>query len=54
MKGKKVPGKKAQAEDSGPVLTANREFYRAFRTRDMGAMESLWAEAVGLVCVHPG
>lgn len=54
MKGNEVPGKKAQAEDSGPVLTANREFYRAFRTRDMGAMESLWAEAVGLVCVHPG
>ena len=50
-----MPGKpKAQADESGPVLTANREFYRAFRTRDVGAMEALWAEAAGLVCVHPG
>ena len=50
-----MPGKpKAESEESGPVLTANREFYRAFRTRDVGAMEALWAEAVGLVCVHPG
>ena len=49
-----MPEKKAQAAESGPVLTANREFYRAFRTRDLGAMDRLWAEAVGLVCVHPG
>jgi hypothetical protein len=50
-----VPGKsRAEADESGPVLTANREFYRAFRSRDVGAMERLWAEAVGLVCVHPG
>ncbi|MSP47798.1 MAG: DUF4440 domain-containing protein [Alphaproteobacteria bacterium] len=50
-----VPGKpKAQSEETGPVLTANRAFYSAFRTRDVGAMERLWAEAVGLVCVHPG
>jgi len=50
-----VPGKsKAEADESGPVLSANRAFYRAFRDRDMGAMERLWAEAVGLVCIHPG
>lgn len=50
-----VPGKsKAEADDSASVLTANREFYRAFRSRDVGTMERLWAEAVGLVCVHPG
>ena len=50
-----MPGKtKARAGDSGPVLDANRDFYRAFRTKDMGTMERLWAEAVDLVCVHPG
>jgi len=50
-----VPGKsEAAADESGPVLAANREFYRAFRRRDTEAMERLWAEAAGLVCIHPG
>ncbi len=50
-----MPGKpRTRADESGPVLDANRDFYRAFRTKDMGTMERLWAEAVDLVCVHPG
>jgi ketosteroid isomerase-like protein len=54
-RGANVPGKsKAEADESGAVLTANRAFYRAFRNRDTEAMERLWAEAAGLVCIHPG
>jgi ketosteroid isomerase-like protein len=41
-------------ERASEVLAANRAFYRAFRDRDTGAMERLWAEGVELVCVHPG
>src|SRR5258708_34929516 len=36
------------------VLSANLEFYRAFTTRDAGAMDLLWARAVPVLCVHPG
>lgn len=39
---------------AAPVLAANREFYRAFRNRDTGAMARLWAEQADLVCIHPG
>lgn len=42
------------ADRAAPVLAANREFYRAFRTRDTGAMARLWAEQADLVCIHPG
>jgi ketosteroid isomerase-like protein len=45
---------KTASDAAAPVLAANREFYRAFRTRDVGAMERLWAESSALVCVHPG
>jgi hypothetical protein len=41
-------------ERTSAVLAANRTFYRAFRDRDMEAMERLWAAAAELVCVHPG
>jgi ketosteroid isomerase-like protein len=36
------------------VLSANRGFYAAFRKRDAGAMERLWAKANPVACVHPG
>jgi ketosteroid isomerase-like protein len=40
--------------DSDAVLAANLEFYRAFTTRDIDAMEALWAERAPVACVHPG
>jgi predicted nuclease with RNAse H fold len=36
------------------VLAANLEFYRAFTTRDMKAMEALWALRLPVSCLHPG
>jgi len=36
------------------VLAANRTFYRAFATRDMDAMDRIWAPSGALVCLHPG
>lgn len=40
--------------DSDAVLAANLEFYRAFTTRDVAAMEALWARRAPVCCVHPG
>ena len=40
--------------DSDAVLAANLEFYRAFTTRDLAAMESLWARRSPVACIHPG
>lgn len=40
--------------DADAVLAANLEFYRAFATRDVAAMEELWARAAPVACVHPG
>jgi ketosteroid isomerase-like protein len=40
--------------DSDAVLAANLEFYRAFTTRDMAAMEALWARRAPVACIHPG
>lgn len=40
--------------DADAVLAANLEFYRAFATRDLPAMDALWAEEVPVACVHPG
>ena len=36
------------------VLSANLEFYRAFATRDLAAMDALWAERLPVSCIHPG
>ena len=41
-------------DDSDAVLAANLEFYRAFTTRDVKAMEGLWARHAPVACVHPG
>ena len=40
--------------DGDAVLAANLEFYRAFATRDLPAMEALWARAAPVACIHPG
>jgi len=35
------------------VLAANAAFYRAFATRDVAAMEALWASEAPIACTHP-
>ena len=40
------------AEDE--VLTANDAFYSAFNSKDMAAMDAIWAARVRVQCVHPG
>jgi hypothetical protein len=36
------------------VLFANEAFYRAFATRDLAAMEEVWARHCPVACIHPG
>ncbi|RMD63303.1 MAG: DUF4440 domain-containing protein [Alphaproteobacteria bacterium] len=36
------------------LLFVNEAFYHAFQTRDVAAMEALWARHVPVVCIHPG
>ena len=40
--------------DADAVLAANLEFYRAFATRDVAAMDAIWARRAPVGCVHPG
>lgn len=40
--------------DEEAVLAANAAFYRAFATRDVEAMEALWARETPVACIHPG
>ncbi len=40
--------------DAQEVLSANREFYRAFAERDLEAMHTLWAREAPVACIHPG
>ncbi len=40
--------------ESAEILFANETFYHVFRTRDLGAMDELWARRAPVVCVHPG
>lgn len=40
--------------DSEAVLEANREFYRAFESLELGRMERVWMRERKIVCVHPG
>jgi ketosteroid isomerase-like protein len=35
------------------LLAANDAYYRAFASRDLAAMQALWADE-GISCVHPG
>lgn len=36
------------------ILAANEALYSAFASRDMAAMEELWAEEAPVSCTHPG
>jgi ketosteroid isomerase-like protein len=36
------------------VLAANEAFYVAFAARDVTAMDSMWAKAAPVACIHPG
>lgn len=36
------------------VLFANDAFYLAFATRDLAAMDALWARRAPVSCIHPG
>ena len=40
--------------DTAELMFANDAFYHAFRSRDLAAMEVLWAQHAPIACVHPG
>ena len=40
--------------DIDAVLFANEAFYQAFATRDIDAMDEVWANDVPVACLHPG
>jgi len=40
--------------DTAELLFANETFYHVFRSRDLAAMEALWAQHAPIACVHPG
>ncbi len=42
------------AEAEQGLLVANEAFYRALGAADAGAMESIWARAAPVTCLHPG
>lgn len=40
--------------DKEAVLAVNEAFYRAFEQRDRNAMNLLWWQGAGSLCIHPG
>jgi len=40
--------------DQDAVLFANEAFYAAFASRDLAAMEKVWAKDKSISCTHPG
>jgi len=40
--------------DREAVLAANRAFYEAFESLDVGKMEPVWLQDQRIVCIHPG
>ena len=40
--------------DTDAALAANLAFYHAFTTRNLAAMEQLWAREAPVLCLHPG
>ena len=40
--------------EADALLAANLEFYRAFTTHDVAAMERVWALETPVLCLHPG
>jgi ketosteroid isomerase-like protein len=43
-----------EAATESEVLASNEAFYDAFNTRDLAAMDKVWAERAPVVCLHPG
>lgn len=43
-----------EVDERAAALRSNDAFYRAFAAGDFSAMESLWARAEEVLCVHPG
>ncbi len=41
-------------EESHAVMKANEAFYEVFRSRDLAAMDQLWAQGVPVAVIHPG
>jgi len=42
------------ADDQALVLAANQQFYRSFEKKDLDAMDAVWSQGVGCLCIHPG
>ena len=40
--------------DREAVVAANRAFYEALESLDVGKMESVWLQDQRIVCIHPG
>lgn len=40
--------------DADALLAANATFYSTFSRGDVAGMESVWAEAATITCLHPG
>jgi ketosteroid isomerase-like protein len=36
------------------ILAVNEAFYRAFEKKDIEAMDAVWSQGTGSLCVHPG
>ncbi|MGE5202575.1 MAG: nuclear transport factor 2 family protein [Acidobacteriota bacterium] len=44
----------ASETEADALLAANLEFYRAFTTHDVAAMDRIWAQETPVLCLHPG
>ncbi|MEO0532535.1 MAG: nuclear transport factor 2 family protein [Cyanobacteria bacterium P01_A01_bin.123] len=42
------------ADQKNAILAVNQAFYRAFEKKDLTAMESVWSQGIGCLCIHPG
>ncbi|MEO0824249.1 MAG: nuclear transport factor 2 family protein [Cyanobacteria bacterium J06635_15] len=42
------------ADQKSAILSVNQAFYRAFEKKDLTAMESVWSQGIGCLCIHPG
>lgn len=40
--------------EADALLATNLEFYRAFTTHDVAAMDRVWAQETPVLCLHPG
>ncbi len=36
------------------ILATNEAFYRAFEKKDLEAMDTVWSQGTGSLCIHPG